>query len=44
MTLRAIAIYLRPNFHPLHAVDDPLARAVFESPHMRAFFPNGGAS
>jgi predicted metal-dependent hydrolase len=43
MTARAMANYLRPNFHPLDAADDPLARAVFESPHVRPFFPAGAS-
>jgi predicted metal-dependent hydrolase len=43
MTFRATAVYLRPNFHPLDAKDDALARAVFDSPQVREFLPNPGA-
>jgi predicted metal-dependent hydrolase len=44
MTSRAVAVYLRPSFHPLRAADDALARAVFDAPHVQAFFQNAGAT
>jgi hypothetical protein len=33
-----VVAYLRPSFHPLRAADDGLARAVFDAPHVQAFF------